>query len=185
MYPGTRINEINDGRIHAKRIEGKHSEFIIVDEVINTAEVEPVEFEDLGLNKEYGFTIAPKYKTWKKKRKGKRYVYYATDKEFSFKSVFDSIETSVVGKKFKRYMGKITGSKKPRGKRCKEFRRIIKFHADFMKNNYTDYTKCSTVVDMTFPGDDTVYKYHILKPEDNAKFEAVVTKRIDELKGEE
>lgn len=160
MYTGTRINEINDGKIYAKNIDGECIKVGVVGG--GSTEIEPM--EDLGINKEYGVTlnIANTCKVWKKKRKGKRWVwYYEIKPRLPYKF-----------KKLKFGYSK----KKPRGKKAKEWRKIVKFNLNFMKNFRVDYTQ----YDNLYPSCVTP-----IKPDDETKFKAVVTKRVDELKGEE
>ena len=184
----------NDGKIYMKGEDGKESELGVAKDITYAA----LEYGDKIT---YGFknvlegetttiSLPLTHKEWYKKRKGKRWVNYFVVKPGlnaslgEFLGYYCGHPVYYEPKNLKFGFSK----KKPRGKRAKEFMRYIGFCRYWMKANYIDYTaytKDCEEVEMKYPGDDTVYKYKVLKPEDNAKFEAIVTKRVDELKGEE
>lgn len=169
----------NDGKIYAKGVDGKERELGVVKSITDVA----LEYGDKIT---YGFknvlegetttiSLPLTHKEWYKKRKGKRWVWYCVTKPGlnsalgEFLGYYCGTPVYYEPKNLKFGYSK----KKPRGKRAKEFRRMRNFMYGYMQDHYVDYTEC-------YP-----YELTPIKPGDDVKFEAVVTKRIDEIKGEE
>lgn len=168
MYTGTRINEINDGKIYAKNIDGECIKVGVVGG--GSVEIEPMKEEftygnsKIITDETMTLSLPLTHKEWFKKRKGKRWVNYyvvkpGLGKNHYFQQILDW--TIPMSKSWKRLSMIMNGPKKPRGKQAKSIRKYVRYHQEYMKNKFRDYT--------VFHKQDVDY----------------FNKRVDELKGEE
>ena len=153
MHPGIKLN---DGKIYAKGVDGKHSEVVIVDEFIGTASIEPMEGEFTYGNSKVledattTISLPLTHKEWYKKRKGKRWVNYFVTKPGMNPRLWGELlgyydnypvycpHEPVVNLKFG------LTKKKPRGKLAKEHRRMYKYTIRHLNDHYVDYTAYCT-----------------------------------------
>ena len=182
--------KLNEGKFYVQGEDGKERELGVAKDI---TPVEPdlskctyADIDHLGINKEYGITLnlANTHKVWKKKRKGKRWVWYCVEKPYRLD--FGALVSKFYSKYHKKLIDMAYGPKKPRGKSAKSIRNYIRFCNEWTKKHFTDYvpyTKDCEEVEMKYPGDDEIYKYKVLERKDDAKLEAIITKRIDEIKG--
>ena len=178
MHTGIKLN---DGKIYTKGHDGKTSEVVIIDEPVELDVESECTYGNAKVLEGATTTISLPivHKEWYKKKKGGRWIRkyvikpgWGSHKLGEFLGYYDKYPIYYEPTNLKFGYSK----KKPRGKKAKEWRKIVEFNLNFMKNFSVDYTQY-----------DNLYPCCVtpIKPGDETKFKAIVTKRIDDLKGDD